>query len=373
MDNASQLKRTPLHDWHVAHDARMVAFGGWSMPIQYTSIVEEHQATRNAVGLFDISHMGRVLIEGADGGTFLDSLLTRKVADMKASQIRYSLVCNEAGMVLDDVLVYRPVIDPEKPLGYALVVNASNREKIVNWLNDHRGDYDVELRDMTEAYAMVSAQGPQAIPLVDGLTPSEATSLRYYTGEIMDVAGVECFVSRTGYTGEDGCELICDHDKIQTVWEALVAGATEVGGCVVGLAARDTLRLEAGMPLYGHELSETVNPVASGLDFAVNTRDREFVGKKSILKFLKDANQPVRIGLQLDGRRVPREGCPILLGDEMVGSVTSGTFSPTFERPIAMGYVKPIATAPGASIAVDIRGQQHAATIVPLPFYQRGK
>lgn len=372
MDIASDLDRTPLYDWHVEHDARMVEFAGWSMPIQYSSIVEEHQLTRNAVGLFDISHMGRILIEGPDGGKFLDSLLTRSVADMKASQIRYSLVCNEAGMVLDDVLAYRPVINADKPLGYGLVVNAGNREKIVAWLEKHKGSHDVELRDMTKAYAMISAQGPQAIPLVDRHTESEVTALRYYTGEMMTVCGVDCFVSRTGYTGEDGCELICDEDKIATVWNALMADAHEMGGGVVGLAARDTLRLEAGMPLYGHELSETVNPVAAGLGFAVNLRDRDFIGKEAIHAFRSDNSQPVRIGMQLDGRRVPREGCPILLGEEIVGSVTSGTFSPTFDRPIAMGYVKQIAAAPGASIAVDIRGKVHAATIVPLPFYHRG-
>ena len=166
MDTATQLDRTPLYDWHVAQGAKMTDFAGWSMPIQYTSIVEEHQATRNAVGLFDISHMGRLLIDGPDAGEFLDSLLTRSVADMLPSQIRYSLVCNDAGMVLDDVLAYRPVINPDAPLGYGLVVNASNREKIVNWLQDHIGGRNVELRDMTKAYAMISVQGPQAIPLL---------------------------------------------------------------------------------------------------------------------------------------------------------------------------------------------------------------
>ena len=188
----------------------------------------------------------------------------------------------------------------------------------------------------------------------------------------MTVAGVNCFVSRTGYTGEDGCEVICDHDKIGGVWEALVADAAELGGKVVGLAARDTLRLEAGMPLYGQELSETVNPVAAGLDFAVNLRDREFIGKEAILGFRQEGKQPVRVGMQLEGRRVPREGCPVMMGEEMVGSVTSGTFSPTFDKPIAMGYVKQIASAPGTSIGVDIRGKVEAAQVVPLPFYQRG-
>ena len=373
MDANTELRRTSLHDWHVAHQGRMVDFAGWDMPIQYSSIVQEHLATRNAVGLFDISHMGRVLVDGPDGGAFLESLLTRSVADMKASQIRYSLICNDQGMVLDDILVYRPVIEPDQPLGYALVVNASNREKIIAWLRDHLSNFKVELRDMTEAYAMISVQGPQAIQLVDRHTPSEVTSLRYYTGEMMYVEGVNCFVSRTGYTGEDGCEIICDFDRMAEVWQALHSEAEELGGSAVGLGARDTLRLEAGMPLYGHELSESVNPVAAGLDFAVNLRDREFVGREAIVKFRQDSHQPVRIGMQLEGRRVPREGCPILLGEETVGSVTSGTFSPTFDRPIAMGYVKQIAAAPGSPIAVDIRGTQHAAKIVPLPFYERGQ
>lgn len=373
MDANTQLDHTPLYDWHVAHGGRMVDFAGWSMPVQYTSIVEEHQATRSAVGLFDISHMGRLLIDGPDGGAFLDSLLTRAVADMLPSQIRYSLVCNEAGGVLDDVLAYRPVLNPDQPLGYGLVVNASNRPKIVAWLGEHLGDYDVEVRDMTVDYAMIAVQGPQAIPLLDKLASGEITSLRYYTGEKMSVAGADCFVSRTGYTGEDGCELICDADKIEGVWLQLIAAAEKLGGSAVGLAARDTLRLEAGMPLYGHELTEEINPVAAGLGFVLNFRDREFVGKEALLAFRKDGHQPVRVGLQLSDRRVPREGCPILLGDEQVGAVTSGTFSPTFERPIAMGYVNQSATAPGAPIAVDIRGQQHAAKIVPLPFYERGK
>ena len=373
MDASAELNRTPLYDWHVAHGGRMVDFAGWSMPVQYTSIVEEHQATRSAVGLFDISHMGRILVDGPDAGAFLDSLLTRSVVDMMPSKIRYSLVCNEAGGVLDDVLAYRPVLRTDQPLGYGLVVNAGNRGKIGAWLQEHHGEHDVEIRDMTTAYAMVAVQGPQAIPLLDAFTPSEITSLHYYTGEMMSVVGVECFVSRTGYTGEDGCELICDADKIEGIWVELLAAAEKVGGSSVGLAARDTLRLEAGMPLYGHELTEAINPIAAGLDFAVNLRDRTFIGKEAILAFHKDSHQPMRIGLQLSGRRVPREGCPILLGEETVGTVTSGTFSPTFERPIAMGYVKQIATAPGASIAVDIRGQQHAAKIVPLPFYERGR
>lgn len=373
MSSTAELAKTPLHDWHADHGARMVDFAGWSMPVQYKSIVEEHQATREAVGLFDISHMGRILFDGPDVAPFLDRLCTRSVADMKPQQIRYSLMCNEAGGVLDDVLVYRPVLRDDEPASYGLVVNASNREKILAWLQSHIGEHNVEINDKTTEYAMIAVQGPKAIEVVDPFTDQELTSMRYYTGRLMTVCDVECFVSRTGYTGEDGVEIVCDGDKILGIWEQLVSAADRVDGMPVGLAARDTLRLEAGMPLYGHELLESINPVEAQLDFAVNLRDREFVGKQAIQQFQQDSNQRVRVGLQLDGRRVPREECKLLRGDAEVGIVTSGTFSPTFDHPIAMGYVQPTMSAVGTTLDADIRGQRHPATIVPLPFYQRGK
>lgn len=373
MTDTSQLARTPLHDWHAAHGGRMVDFAGWSMPVQYSSIVEEHRATRSVVGLFDISHMGRLLIDGPDAERFLESLLTRSVTDMVPKQIRYSLICNEQGGILDDVLVYRVVLEDNEPSGYGLVVNANNREKIIAWLNDHRGDFDVSLEDITTTHGMIAVQGPQAIPLLDSMVEGELTSLRYYTGQLMPVAGHSCFVSRTGYTGEDGCEIVCETQYLLSLWEQLVASAQSIEGSPVGLAARDTLRLEAGMPLYGHDLDETINPVQARLDFAVNMRDREFVGREAIAAFQKDSRQPVRVGLQLEGRRAARQGSTILFGDESVGHVTSGTFSPTFNRPIAMGYVKPAAAALGTTLAIDIRGKEHIAKVVPLPFYERGK
>ena len=373
MAASTELMKTPLHEWHSAHGGRMVDFAGWSMPVQYSSIVEEHRATRQAVGLFDISHMGRVLFDGADVATFLDGLTTRAVANMKPQQIRYSLMCNEAGGVLDDVLVYRPVLQEEQPAGFGMVVNAGNREKILAWLEQHAEGKDVAINDKTTEYAMFAVQGPKAIELLEPFAAGSLTSMRYYTGQLMEVSGVECFVSRTGYTGEDGCELICDADKVVGLWQQLLDEAEKVGGRAVGLAARDTLRLEAGMPLYGHELLESINPVEAQLDFAITLRDREFVGKEAIQQFHQDSQQRVRVGLQLEGRRVPREDCPVLRDDQQVGIVTSGTFSPTFDQPIAMAYVKPTSAAVGTTVDVDIRGQQHSATVVPLPFYQRGK
>lgn len=373
MSNNDPLARTPLYDWHCAHGGRMVEFGGWSMPVQYGGIVEEHQATRTAIGMFDVSHMGRVLINGPDSARYLDSLLTRAVRDMKPHQIRYSLVCNEAGGILDDVLCYQVTLASGEPSGYGLVVNASNRPKMLAWLEAHQSGFDVTLEDITTSYGMIAVQGPRAIEVLDTLVECELTSLRYFTGQVTQVCGVESFISRTGYTGEDGCEVVCPSEHLVSIWEQIMGASEPVGGRAVGLGARDTLRLEAGLPLYGHELNEDINPIQARLEFAVNLRDRTFVGSEALQAVQRHSNQPVRVGIQMEGRRVAREGASILFGTQEAGHVTSGTFSPTFNHPIAMGYVSPPAAAVGTPLAVDVRGQEHPATIVPLPFYERGR
>ncbi len=370
MSSTTQLARTPLHDWHEAHGGRMVDFTGWSMPVQYTSIVQEHQATRSAVGLFDISHMGRLTIEGPGAAEALDGLLTRKVLGMKPGQIRYSLVCNESGGILDDVLVY--LIADDQPARYLMVVNASNREKIVTWLTSRLGD-SVCLKDVTNEQAMIAVQGPRAVELMGDLFQCELASYKYYTGKPVVIDGVDCYLSRTGYTGEDGCEILCPSGSALPIWEKLATAAEKIGGQAAGLAARDTLRLEAAMPLYGHELSETIDPVQAGLGFALSLKDRQFVGRDAIAKIRDEGPQQVRIGLQLEGRRVAREGSAVLQDEQEIGTVTSGTFSPTLERPIAMAYVPNDAAAVGTQLSVDIRGKQVEATVVALPFYQRKK
>jgi aminomethyltransferase len=367
-----ELARTPLHDWHVAHGGRMVDFAGWSMPVQYTSIAEEHNATRNAVGVFDISHMGRLHFSGADAGRFLDTLLTRRVADMPVRHVRYSLVCNHVGGILDDVLVYKFGSDSEYQ--FSLVVNASNREKIVAWI-ETRLPTSVSLRDSTTTSAMIAVQGPKGISIVEPLIESAASisSMRYYTCGSALFEDTALLISRTGYTGEDGIEIMCHKEDASRIWNQIISEARSAGGMACGLGARDTLRLEAAMPLYGHELCETVNPFQAGLSFAVNLKGREFVGSEALERFAADKAQPIRVGLQVEGKRVPRQGCAVLHDDEIVGEVTSGTFSPTFERPIAMAYVRPTSQAVGTRLAVDIRGTQHAAAVAPLPFYQRDK
>lgn len=380
------LAQTPLHAWHVAHGGRMVDFAGWSMPVQYTSIAEEHNATRNAVGVFDISHMGRLQFFGPDLAEFLDTVVTRRVADLKLNQVRYALVCNEDGGILDDVLVYAGV--PSEPGSFTMVVNASNRRKIFDWLRTQESAWMDGLADKpflsfgddTLRTAMIAVQGPKAadvvssvVELVDRRLTCDLRGMRYYTCARAVFEGDTVTISRTGYTGEDGFEIICELETCMRLWERCIDGAHAVGGMAVGLGARDTLRLEAAMPLYGHELSESINPFQAGLSFAVIFDGREFVGREALERLAEDTKQPVRVGLQLDGRRVPRQGCAVLQGTETVGEVTSGTFSPTFERPIAMAYVRPTAQAVGTRLAVDIRGTLHAAVVVPLPFYERGK
>jgi aminomethyltransferase len=369
---SSTLAETPLHAWHAAHHARLVDFAGWSMPVQYTSIVAEHNATRSSAGLFDISHMGRLRFDGPGSVAFLDRLLTRRVADQTAGHIRYSLVTNDDGGILDDVLLYR-LVDAADRDYFVLVVNASNREKIVDWIRPRlTAGSDVEMADLTHELAMIAVQGPRAIEWLQPLVEMPLASMKYYTGAETQIAGRRGIVSRTGYTGEDGCELIVPAGSVEDVWQSLV----RAGAMPAGLGCRDTLRLEAAMPLYGHELSEQINPYAAGLAFAVHLEGRQFPGRDALARLKDDPTQPVRIGLELPGKRVPREGFDILQqgqGGEWqtVGATTSGTFSPTLNKPIAMGYVAHDASQPGTELAIDIRGRQEMARVVKLPFYRR--
>ncbi len=372
----SPLARTPLYDWHAAHGGRLVDFAGWEMPVQYTSIVAEHVATRTRCGLFDVSHMARFRFTGAHSGEFLDSLLTRRVADMRPGQIRYSLVTNETGGILDDVLVYclphrSPKGDTEHVAGdvdFAMVVNASNRAKIATWIAHHLVGRDgVTFVDRTLETAMIAVQGPQALELAQPLVEHDLASMKYYTAARTKIAGHDALVSRTGYTGEDGVELIMPSGDVALVWSKMI----DAGATAAGLGSRDTLRLEAGMPLYGHELTEEIDPIQAGLKFAVNLKDRSFPGRDALERRVADPTTPQRVGLVLDGKRVPREGYALVGDSKQVGTVTSGTFSPTLDKPIAMGYVEPESAAVGTKIEVDIRGRKEPAQVVALPFYSR--
>jgi aminomethyltransferase len=376
------LEKTPLFDWHVAHGARMVDFAGWHMPVQYTSIIEEHNAIRAGVGVADISHMGRLRFEGPGTAVFLAELLTRRVADMALGQIRYSLVTNEAGGILDDVLVGYYHDEFGQPF-YVLVVNAGNRAKIVDWVRRHlppeRAEAlgaEVIFTDVTRLWAMFAIQGPRSVELLQPLVDADLPTMKYYRGAQVRILHPAAqrqggIISRTGYTGEDGFELSVGAGIARGVWEAIIGLGRPLGLVAAGLGARDTLRLEAGMPLYGHELTEQTDPFQAGLGHACHLVGYDFPGRDALKRIAAAPPRLVRVGLELTGRRMPRQGCAILDQGRAVGEVTSGTFAPTLQRPIAMGYVAPSAAAPGTQLEIDIRGRPEPARVVQLPFYRR--
>ena len=389
--------RTPLYPWHAAHNARMVPFGGWEMPVQYAGIVAEHKAVRSGAGVFDISHMGRLDFAGPDALKLLETVFTNSVATMTDGQVRYGLVCRDDGGILDDILVYRWAT------GFAAVVNASNREKIVAWLTSPdrnltprppslqgKGEsvtpprtgegpgegfrpagLDVQITDQTLATAMVAVQGPKAVEVCAGLFADDASGLKYYHAAHTQYRDQPCVVSRTGYTGEDGFEVIVPDLQAVALWDDLIGR----GAVPCGLGARDTLRLEAAMPLYGHELTEAIDPIRAGLGWAVKPDKGEFVGRDAVRAASAKANTfPRRVGLEVEGKRAAREGCPILTPDNApAGTVTSGSFCPGVEKSLAMGYVDPASASPGTKLLVDVRGTLIPAVVVPLPFYKRAK
>jgi len=381
----ARLLRTPLFDWHVSHGGRMVDFAGWAMPVQYASIIQEHLAIRSAVGMADISHMGRLRFEGPGAAVFLAELLTRRVADMELGQIRYSLVTNDAGGILDDVLVGYYHNSHGQPF-FLVVVNAGNRAKIVDWVYAHlpreraeQPGQEIIWADVSRLWAMFAIQGPRSVELLQPLVDVDLQSMRYYRGAqalILHPAAKRQggIISRTGYTGEDGFELSLGASIAPGVWEALVELGKPLGAVPAGLGARDTLRLEAGMPLYGHELSEQINPFQVGLGFACHLVGYDFPGRNALLDIQKEPPRSVRVGLEMSpGTRAARQGCTILAGGRTVGQVTSGTYSPSLGRPIAMGYVAAEFSRPGAELQVDIRGRVESARVVELPFYRRNK
>ncbi|HEV3257389.1 MAG TPA: glycine cleavage system aminomethyltransferase GcvT [Gemmataceae bacterium] len=361
--------RTPLYDWHVAHGARMVDFAGWDMPVQYTSITDEHQAVRTAAGWFDISHMGRLVFEGPGALGLIQLIYTNDAASMKPGQARYGLVCNQRGGILDDVLVYR--LDRF----WLMVVNASNREKILQWIEQHRDRYDVTVTDRTADMAMVAVQGPRAVDLVNAEF-SGARNLRYYHAQVMG-SSAAWIVSRTGYTGEDGFEIMVPpvHGLATELVNRMLPHRVEQVGVPMrpcGLGARDTLRLEAGMPLYGHELSEDIDPFQAGLGWAVKMEKGDFIGREALARRRQEPARR-RVGLELEGKRIARDGAAVTRAGGEIGRVTSGTFAPTLAKAIAMAYVDADASGAGTSCEVDVRGKPVPARVVPLPFYRRTK
>jgi aminomethyltransferase len=356
--------QTPLHAWHVAHGGRMVPFGGWSMPVQYPGgILAEHRATRAGATLFDVSHMGRVEIVGPDALALLQRTTTNDVSTLAVGRAQYSLLCNEAGGTLDDLIVYW-LSDR-----YLAVVNAGGRERDLAWWHAQARGLDVELLDRTADVAMIALQGPAAETILQPLCNVPLDRMRYYTATRAEVSGRAVLLARTGYTGEDGFELMPASEDALALWEALLTVPGPVQPSPAGLGARDTLRLEAGMALYGHELTDEISPLEANLGRYVKLEKGEFVGRAALARQQAAGLQRRLVGFEMAGSAIARQGYSVVAGDEPVGVVSSGSFGPSVGRPIGLAYVPPPLAAAGTELAVLVRGRAETARVCALPFW----
>jgi aminomethyltransferase len=345
----------------------MVEFGGWLMPLQYAGILEEHRAVRSRAGLFDLSHMGELFVEGSEAAAALGYALTTEPAGLKVGRAHYSMICFPEGGILDDLIVYR--LGEER---FMVVANASNASAVSDALAERLAGRHVVLDDRSLATALVAIQGPLAAAILAPLTDMALADLPYYGIAPGNVAGVPALIARTGYTGEDGFEVIVDVAAAGRVWDALLEAGEPMGAVPVGLGARDTLRLEAGMPLYGNELGPDTTPFEAGLGRVVKlAKDGDFVGRAALEKASAEGPRKLLVGLAVRGRGIARHGYDVFVGDRRIGVVTSGTQSPTLGQPIAMAYVTPPEAEPGTIVDVGIRDQRVPAEVVPMPFYRR--
>ncbi|UIZ91611.1 glycine cleavage system aminomethyltransferase GcvT [Corynebacterium sp. CNCTC7651] len=358
------MPQTPLHTTHEALGASFTDFGGWTMPLKYGSELEEHRAVRTGVGIFDLSHMGEIDVKGPDAGAFLDYALISSMSNLKVGKAKYSMIVAEDGGILDDLITYKFAEDH-----FMVVPNAANTDVVWEAFQARKGDFDVELRNDSQAVALVAVQGPGSLEVLTPLLADDPSPLAYYSGAWTTLKAngrdVEVFVARTGYTGEDGFELFCMFEDAQAVWDAVIDHGTPCG-----LAARDSLRLEASMPLYGHELTTEITPVEAGMGRAFAKKEADFVGKDALI-----GREPsvVIAGLTSTERRAAREGAEVFLAgsEDRIGVVTSGQPSPTLGHPVALAHLDPAHAEIGTEVEIDIRGRRYPFTISATPFYSR--
>jgi aminomethyltransferase len=379
MTDAS-LRRTPLYDRHRAAGGKLVPFAGWEMPVQYEGVIEEHRAVRTAAGLFDVSHMGELRVVGPDAEAFLQHLTPNDVAKLEEGRAHYSALLTESGTYLDDLLVYRIAAEE-----FLVVVNAANTESDFRWTADRAREAreegrEVEVEDVSERYALLALQGPLAVEILQPLAavaqarrsdPAELDAIGYYRFARGEVAGAPAILSRTGYTGEDGFELYLDPEDAPRVWDRLLEAGRDRGLVPAGLGARDTLRLEAGMALYGHEIDAGTTPWEADLGWTVKPDKGEFIGRGALLAQKAAGVERRLVGFEVRGRGIAREGHPVLHDGREVGRVTSGTWSPTFEKALGMALVPAALAEPGTAVEIEVRGRRLPAEVVKLPFYQR--
>ena len=361
---SSPMKRTSLYQTHLSLGARMVPFGGWDMPIQFEGILAEAKAVRSHAGLFDVSHMGRLEISGDEAALFFHKLVTADVLSMPVGRVRYVLILNESGGIIDDAILYR--LEEER---FLLVPNAANEDTVARWIQKWEAEWhhDVTIRWLTRETSMIAVQGPQAQELLQPVCSLPLSSLGPFRCAEGRVSGVKAIVSRTGYTGEDGFEVILPAEDAPSLWLDLFGR----GAAPCGLGARDVLRLEAGLLLHGSDMDGTISPLEAGLERFLNWDKGEFVGLRALREIKSRGLYRTLVGFRMVERGVPRAGYPILDGERTVGGVTSGTHSPTLDTGIGLGYVFSEFASPGSTLAVDLRGRQGMAQVTVLPFYSR--
>ena len=364
------LKKTPLNEVHRTLGGKMVDFGGWDMPVQYKAgVIEEHMATRTRAGLFDVSHMGEIWVEGRDAIPFVNRITTNDVTKLVDGQAHYSTLTNENGGVVDDLLVYR--FNDEKLL---LVVNASTTDKDWDWITSHKGeDDDVALTNASVSYCQIAIQGPNAIGILQRLTDTNLDEIKYYHFTIGHVDGVESIISRTGYTGEDGFEVYAPAENAQQLWEKMLETGAEEGILPCGLAARNTLRLESAMSLYGHELGDDITPLEANLGWITKLQKGDFVGRDKIAELKEKGIKRKLVGFEMREPGIARDGYDVYVEDNKVGTVTSGSPAPFLKKNIGLAFVPPEFANVGQELRIDVRGKRLTAEVVPTPFYKRQK
>lgn len=364
-----ELKRTPLFNIYEEYGARVVDFAGWALPVQFKGIIEEHMSVRENVGLFDVSHMGEILVFGSKAAEFLDYLLANDISTLKRGKVRYAHLCNDNGGIVDDILVYKLDFDQ-----YILVVNASNIQKDYDWIKSHVSDDNIVVENISDVTAQLALQGPKSQAVLSKLTSINLKEMKYYSFETdVLIAGYKCILSRTGYTGEDGFEIYCHPDNAIDLWNKILREGKEYNIQPIGLGARDTLRFEASMPLYGHELSEDISPLEAGLENYVKLDKSDFIGKKSLINQKENGLKRRIIGLEMiDRTGIPRNGFLVYINDNRVGFVTTGSYCPYLKKNMALALVQnDYVYEVGQEIFIEIRNKYAKAKIVDIPFYRR--
>ncbi len=364
---SESLKRTVLFDSYAEYGGKTIDFGGWELPVQFSSIKAEHEAVRTKAGLFDVSHMGEVLVTGEGALSYLQKMVTNDVSKLKDGQAQYTAMCYDNGGTVDDLLIYK-----RGDNNYLLVVNASNIDKDLEWMNSHATD-DVKIEDASSSYALLALQGPIAQEVLQTLTDEPLADIKFFRfKENVDISGHQVLVSRTGYTGEDGFEIYGSPEAIVALWSVILKAGASEGVVPAGLGARDTLRFEAGLPLYGQELSKDISPLETGLGFVVKVNKEEDFFGKEVLASQKENGVPRKlVGVEMIDKGIPRTGYKVFLGEEQIGEVTTGTQSPTLKKNIGFALLNSEHTAEGTEIEVEIRAKRLKAVIIATPFYKR--